>query len=74
MQKYAKICKNMRIQTETIESLLNDSYRFLKFHMIGVSKKTCFFILCTALVITVIANYISLLNNFSFKSFRLFSL
>jgi hypothetical protein len=39
----AKICKNMRIQTETNESLFNDSYRFLKFHMISESKKNMFF-------------------------------
>jgi aromatic ring-opening dioxygenase LigB subunit len=41
--KYAKISQNMHIQTETIESLFNDSYRFLKFHMIGVSKKNMIF-------------------------------
>jgi hypothetical protein len=29
----------MRIQTETIESLCNDWYRFLKFNMTGVIKK-----------------------------------
>jgi hypothetical protein len=39
----AKICKYMHIQTETNESLFNDSYRFLKFHMIGVSKKNMLF-------------------------------
>jgi hypothetical protein len=39
----AKICKYMRIQIETNESLFNDSYRFLKFHMIGVSKKNVLF-------------------------------
>jgi hypothetical protein len=39
----AKICKNMHIQTETNESLFNDSYRFLKLHMIGVSKKNMLF-------------------------------
>jgi hypothetical protein len=33
----------MHIQTETIESLCNDSYRFLKFHMIGVIKKNMLF-------------------------------
>ncbi len=47
-KKFAKICK--KIQTETIESLFNDWYRFLKFHMIGVSKKSCIFILCTTLI------------------------
>ncbi len=39
----AKICKYMHIQTETNESLFNDSYRFLKFHMVGVSKKNMLF-------------------------------
>jgi hypothetical protein len=39
----AKICKNMHIQTEANESLFNDSYRFLKFHMIGESKKNMLF-------------------------------
>jgi hypothetical protein len=33
----------MHIQTESIESLCNDSYRFLKFHMIGVIKKNMLF-------------------------------
>jgi hypothetical protein len=46
-KKLAKICKNICIQTNEI--LFNDSYRFLKFHMIGESKKTCFFIICTSL-------------------------
>jgi hypothetical protein len=36
-----KICKNICIQTN--ESLFNDSYRFLKFHMIGESKKNMLF-------------------------------
>jgi hypothetical protein len=39
MEKYVKIWKNICIQTETNESLFNDSYRFLKFHMIDESKK-----------------------------------
>jgi hypothetical protein len=42
-KNFAKICKYMHIQTETNESLFNDSYRFLKFHMIGVSKKNMLF-------------------------------
>jgi hypothetical protein len=37
LKNFAKVCKNMRIQTETIESLSNaKSYRFLKFHLIDV--------------------------------------
>ncbi len=43
LKKMAKICKNMHNQTETIESLFNDSHRFLKFHMIGVRKKNMLF-------------------------------
>ncbi len=43
-----KICKNICIQNETNESLFNDSYSFLKFHMIGESKKNMLFIFCTA--------------------------
>jgi hypothetical protein len=42
-KNFAKICKNMHIQTEANESLFNDSYRFLKFHMIGESKKNMLF-------------------------------
>ncbi len=33
----------MHIQTETIESLCNDSYRFLKMYMIAVIKKNMLF-------------------------------
>jgi hypothetical protein len=50
-ENLAKICKCMQIQTETIESLCNDWYRFLKFHMIGVIKKNMLFILCTTQLI-----------------------
>jgi len=39
----AKICKYMHIQTETIEYLYNDSYRFLKFNIIGVTEKSILF-------------------------------
>jgi hypothetical protein len=41
--KYANIYKYMHIETETIESLCNDWYRFLKFHTIGVIKKKTLF-------------------------------
>jgi hypothetical protein len=41
----------MHIQTETNESLFNDLYRILEFHMIGVSKKNMLFILCTTQLI-----------------------
>ncbi len=53
----AKICKNMHIQTETNESLFNDSYRFLKFHMIGESKKNMLFHDYTSLLIILQAIY-----------------
>ncbi len=33
----------MHIQTETIESLFNDSYRFLRVQMIRISKKNVLF-------------------------------
>ncbi len=44
---HLKICpkyaKNRQIQTETDESLFNDSHRFLKLHMVGVNKKNMLF-------------------------------
>jgi hypothetical protein len=43
LKNLAKICKYMHIQTETIESLFNDWYWFLKVHMIGVIKKNMLF-------------------------------
>jgi hypothetical protein len=52
----AKICKCMHIQTEKIERLCYDSYRFLKFHMIGVIKKNMLFMLCTSLIIIIDKN------------------
>ncbi len=41
--KLIKICKYMRIQTETTKSLFNDSCRYLKLHIIEVSKKNMLF-------------------------------
>ncbi len=42
-KKLVKICKYMRIETETTKSLFNDSYRYLKLHIIEVSKKNMLF-------------------------------
>jgi hypothetical protein len=58
-----EICKNMHIQTETNESLFNDSYRFLKFHMISESKKNMLFHFLHKLLIIMLFK----INKFCFK-------
>jgi hypothetical protein len=42
-KKLVKICKYIYIQTETTKRLFNDSYRYLKLHIIEVSEKNMLF-------------------------------
>jgi hypothetical protein len=41
-KKLVKICKYMHIETETTKSLFNDSYRYLKLHIIEGNKNMLF--------------------------------
>ncbi len=63
-KKLVKICKYMRIETETTKSLFNDSYRYLKLHIIEVSKKNMLFH-------TLHNPYNNNKNNISFKIYFL---